>query len=820
MNILRRLLLCFLFLGLSCKQVHAEALYVEYFDYPDGELSAVSSNAWVPALTDDANPNLNVIGGQLLFDYTEAQADPVNNGFYGAEFSASSISSGSLYLYFDLEVTEAPSGMESTVGRFFSLWNGGNGYRSRCWIGTAVDSEGAVIPNHFRIGITEAAGSRVDVVWFPENWIEGTRLSLVVRTDFEQSNVSLFVNPTSESDTSITVDDGTSLGIKGVAVRHKEEFEDPVGLGVFRMDNIAVTQAFGDVDAPPSLPPNRLVASGVPDSSIAINWNDNSSSETGFRIERRIQTTSTFAVLAEVPANETYYLDTSVEEGVAYSYRVTALGDPELVSEAEAVAEAFAEAEVAPVPVVSANKEDENASLLFNASSGVVYEIQQSEDLENWNHLGSVRELEDTSVELGLEPGASGRKFARVVSSSFSVPPMSIGLTEAFKLPENGGGSIFKLGDYGATVDDSSNDDSEAFSAAFAAMSFGDVLQVAAGEYHLKSRVTIPAGLTVIGAENEGSVLNTIGTSTALKINPGAQDITVSNLVIIGEDDLLDYGVFVGDTNATPPQRIWIKDLRIERFNKRAIQVRAAKHVKIESCRILNALQLGGGGFGYGVTLNDAGNNNNWVTNCFIGPVIRHGILIQFSAHNNLIEGNTCFETTEDAYDLHGEDEYGNELRFNLAYWDGDSSTVGSPSGFGIGNTGATHDNSGPANWIHNNEVRGYQIGIEVIQESHIQFIDGNTFTDNADAGVKIHNGSGNSLYIRRNSITGSSVGIQASRSAGLVVEENTITGNVTGIVTSSEIKDYRIIENDLRGNGTAKSLGSDAGEFSGNLED
>jgi hypothetical protein len=183
------------------------------------------------------------------------------------------------------------------------------------------------------------------------------------------------------------------------------------------------------------------------------------------------------------------------------------------------------------------------------------------------------------------------------------------------------------------------------------------------------------------------------------------------------------------------------------------------------------------------------------------------------------VENNTCFETTEDAYDLHGEDEYANELRFNLAYWDGDSSTVGSPAGFGIGNTGATHDNSGPVNWIHHNEVRGYQIGIEVIQGSHIQFIDGNLLRDNADSGIKIHNGGGNSVIARGNTISGSANGVQATRAAGLILTDNTISGNNTGIVTTSDITDYIIINNDLRGNAAAKELGSDKGEYENNSE-
>ena len=144
---------------------------------------------------------------------------------------------------------------------------------------------------------------------------------------------------------------------------------------------------------------------------------------------------------------------------------------------------------------------------------------------------------------------------------------------------------------------------------------------------------------------------------------------------------------------------------------------------------------------------------------------------------------------------------------------------VGTPAGFGVGNTGATHDNSGPGNWIHHNEVRGYHIGVEVIQGSHLQFIDGNELKDNTDAGIKIHNGGGNSLYLRGNFITGSEVGVQATRSAGLVVEDNIIGGNITGIMTTSDMTDYRIINNDLSGNETASNLGSDEGEYQDNKE-
>jgi hypothetical protein len=312
----------------------------------------------------------------------------------------------------------------------------------------------------------------------------------------------------------------------------------------------------------------------------------------------------------------------------------------------------------------------------------------------------------------------------------------------------------------------------------------------------------------------------TIGIESGFRLSPSVSDVTLRGFAVIGDDTVLRYGVELGESNISGPERIWLKGLRIEGFARQGIRMRSTKHVKVENCHILNATDLGGGGRGYAVELHGNSCEQNWIVGNVIGPVIRHGVLLQFSAHNNLVEKNTCFETTEDAYDLHGEDEYANELRFNLAYWDGDSAPLGSPSGFGVGNTGATHDRSGPGNWIHHNEVVGYQLGIEVIQQSHIVFIDANKLHDNPVAGIKLHNGSGNSVWIRGNAISGSEVGVDAQPgSAGLVVDGNLIYDNAIGVQTSGDLLDYRIINNDLRGNETAAILGDESGDYLDNQE-
>ncbi|MBT6380200.1 MAG: hypothetical protein HOJ89_08270, partial [Opitutales bacterium] len=159
-----------------------------------------------------------------------------------------------------------------------------------------------------------------------------------------------------------------------------------------------------------------------------------------------------------------------------------------------------------------------------------------------------------------------------------------------------------------------------------------------------------------------------------------------------------------------------------------------------------------------------------------------------------------------------------NELRFNLAYWSQGSIFDGTPAGFGIGNTGATHDNSGPNNWVHHNEVYGYDIGLEVIQRSHVQYVDGNNFHHNA-TGIKIHDSGGNRIHIRGNSIADNVTGISTTRSGNIQIEHNKINRNELGISLTPDIDDYSIRFNDLSGNATGKNLGSDSGVFEGNLE-
>lgn len=69
--------------------------------------------------------------------------------------------------------------------------------------------------------------------------------------------------------------------------------------------------------------PTNLILLGSSATSVTIKWNDNSSNETGFRVERSIDNDSTFLEVANnLGANTTIYISGNLTAGTTYYYRV------------------------------------------------------------------------------------------------------------------------------------------------------------------------------------------------------------------------------------------------------------------------------------------------------------------------------------------------------------------------------------------------------------------------------------------------------------------------------------------------------------------
>jgi fibronectin type 3 domain-containing protein len=105
-------------------------------------------------------------------------------------------------------------------------------------------------------------------------------------------------------------------------------FEKTLKMVAVLLLTLAIAYLFSAIAAPPQSPPtapSNLTATVVSCNCIRLNWRDNSSNESGFKIERcQGSGCNNFTQIAIVGANVTMYSDTAVSAGVSYSYRVRA----------------------------------------------------------------------------------------------------------------------------------------------------------------------------------------------------------------------------------------------------------------------------------------------------------------------------------------------------------------------------------------------------------------------------------------------------------------------------------------------------------------
>jgi hypothetical protein len=83
-------------------------------------------------------------------------------------------------------------------------------------------------------------------------------------------------------------------------------------------------------------PPSNLTATTAGAGSVTLNWLDNSSNETGFRLERKVNGGG-YTPLTTVGAGVQTAPDTTTAAGNAYTYRVIATGSPDSAPSNEAV---------------------------------------------------------------------------------------------------------------------------------------------------------------------------------------------------------------------------------------------------------------------------------------------------------------------------------------------------------------------------------------------------------------------------------------------------------------------------------------------------
>lgn len=390
---------------------------------------------------------------------------------------------------------------------------------------------------------------------------------------------------------------------------------------------------------------------------------------------------------------------------------------------------------------------------------------------------------------------------------------------------------------YGANPSNNGVDDAKAIRAALDEAQPGDEVYLPDGHYQLSSasydgvsHLTIKSGVQLRGESQDGVLLvsdhaNDYGehaTNYGIIIRiAGKNNIKISNMTLTSSWNL-NYST---DTRAANPDRggpkqaiyitsfrgkgssnITLDGLTVEKFQRTGVIISNSHDVIVENSLFRNATDVADGGSGYGVCIEgrpkesrlgreDDSYFNVVRNNRFIGPYLRHGTLMQFYTHNNLIENNKYKNISLDSIDFHGEDEYMNEVRFNHI-------VSGGEAAIGVGNPGETHDAAGPGNYIHDNVIENVdRYGIQVYLGSPETLIENNTiihFTKEGSQGIRLKNAPG--TIVRNNKIYDNKAnefwGIIAMKDDGdpskagngagipenIIIQNNRVTGNTNGI--------------------------------------
>jgi fibronectin type 3 domain-containing protein len=73
--------------------------------------------------------------------------------------------------------------------------------------------------------------------------------------------------------------------------------------------------------------PSNLTATASAGTQVTLSWSDNSNNETGFLIERKTGTGGTYSQVATVGANVATYIDSGLDTGTQYVYRIRAINE-------------------------------------------------------------------------------------------------------------------------------------------------------------------------------------------------------------------------------------------------------------------------------------------------------------------------------------------------------------------------------------------------------------------------------------------------------------------------------------------------------------
>jgi uncharacterized protein GlcG (DUF336 family) len=232
---IRKLFALVLVLASAPSGIKAGIVLSDPFSYADGPITNVSGGIWVHH-SGNTLGEVDVSGGRL--NLTDKESEDVNALLAGQPYSATSATV--LYARFTVNFNDLPSGPNG--GYFAHFKDAGTGFRCRIFAAT-------VVPNGtYRLGIASASGVATNMI--PTDLSLNTTYTVVARLVVSNAVSTIWLNPTAESDPSVSAaDTGSPVAVTAFAFRQAS------GIGSLAVGNLVVGTSIADVIATGNMAP-------------------------------------------------------------------------------------------------------------------------------------------------------------------------------------------------------------------------------------------------------------------------------------------------------------------------------------------------------------------------------------------------------------------------------------------------------------------------------------------------------------------------------------------------------------------------------------
>lgn len=217
----------------------AQVIVSEGFSYADGSL--VPNGGW--AREGGTSGDFQIVSGEAVVQHGTPSED--------VKLAFSPVS-GAVYVGFDFSVDDLGAVYSGTDNEYFAHLD----FKAR------MDIVPPTAAGDYSVGI--ASGSSTAEATWGSDLIFGTKYRAIIKFDQDTGAATLWINPTSSSDSSISGSDSGAFSVKEFELRQSDSSENET----VRVDNLMIGQTFGDVVSFVANTQPALSVSGITDNQV------------------------------------------------------------------------------------------------------------------------------------------------------------------------------------------------------------------------------------------------------------------------------------------------------------------------------------------------------------------------------------------------------------------------------------------------------------------------------------------------------------------------------------------------------------------------